>query len=118
MHEQHGAWGWRLRKHGGVILEFILTGFVTSAWIAAIFAVIWGSLEIYLGEWEPPIPHPKITWTVLLVVFSTLTFAALAWGLSTEDNSDHCGPGTEYRESTQYKPATKTTTTTWWCEAK
>lgn len=117
-HEQHGAWGWRIRKHGAVILEFIFAGFIVSVWVAAFIAVIWGSFEIYSGEWEPPIPHPKITWTVLLVAFSTLTFAALVWGLSSENNADHCGPGTEYRKSTQYNPSTKLTTSTWWCEAK
>lgn len=101
-----------------MILEFILAGFVVTVWVAALGAVTWGSFEIYSGEWEPPIPHPKLAWTGLLVAFSTLTFAALAWGLSTENNEDHCGPGTEYRESSQYNPATKSTTSTWWCEAK
>lgn len=37
---------------------------------------------------------------------------------SQNDNSEHCGPGTVYRESSHYNAATKTPETDWWCEVK
>lgn len=37
---------------------------------------------------------------------------------SHDDNSEHCGPGTEYRESLHYNPSTRSTDTDWWCEVK
>lgn len=37
---------------------------------------------------------------------------------SQNDNSEHCGPGTVYRESSHYNAATKTPQTDWWCESK
>lgn len=40
------------------------------------------------------------------------------FGDSDESNKEHCGPGTEYRESMQYSPVTKTAQTNWWCEVK
>lgn len=37
---------------------------------------------------------------------------------SQNDNSEHCGPGTVYRESSHYNAATKSPQTDWWCESK
>ena len=37
---------------------------------------------------------------------------------SQNDNSEHCGPGTVYRESSHYNAATKAPETDWWCEVK
>lgn len=37
---------------------------------------------------------------------------------SQNDNSEHCGPGTVYRESSHYNAATKAPETDWWCESK
>lgn len=37
---------------------------------------------------------------------------------SSEPNQEHCGPGTEYRESRHYNPSTRSTHADWWCEAK
>lgn len=37
---------------------------------------------------------------------------------SQNDNSEHCGPGTVYRESSHYNAATKAPETDWWCESR
>lgn len=37
---------------------------------------------------------------------------------SSDSNQEHCGPGTEYRESRHYNPSTRNMHTDWWCESK
>lgn len=53
--------------------------------------------------------------TILAVAF--IVWVGIATGLVADDNSKHCGPGTTYRESSRYDPATKTVRTDWVCEA-
>ena len=57
------------------------------------------------------------------VVGAVLALAVAIWGalatgiIDSDDNAQHCGPGTTYRESSHYDPATKTVRTDWVCEA-
>lgn len=50
-----------------------------------------------------------------LILFLSIILYATS---TSEHNSDHCGPGTEYRESRHYNPSTRSTHTYWWCEDK
>lgn len=88
-------------------------------WIVALCVILMGGMFLTFelisdGDWK----------AAMAVGFASL--AALAFvicipiwlGVFTDDNSQHCGPGTEYRESSQYNPATKTSDYSWWCEAQ
>lgn len=79
--------------------------FISFVWIPAFVYVLWGSLHIYSGEWEPSIPHPKIAWTVLVMAFSAITFAVVALGVSAENHVDHYNPATASTTSTQQREA-------------
>ncbi|MCT2121564.1 hypothetical protein [Dietzia cinnamea] len=53
-----------------------------------------------------------------VLAFAVAIWVALATGIiASDDNAKHCGPGTTYRESSRYDPATKTVRTDWVCEA-
>lgn len=51
------------------------------------------------------------------VAMSILIAIPITAGAFNTNNAEHCGPGTEYRESRHYNAATKSTQTIWWCEA-
>ena len=53
---------------------------------------------------------------VTSLILCIAVFANLAD--SNDSNQEHCGPGTEYRESRHYNPSTRSTHTDWWCETK
>lgn len=105
------------RRELGV--EFILKAFAFVLSLGSAFA---STLAIIIGG-DALVENPsnKRAWVTVggglvgLILFISLVFYVTSTG---EDNSEHCGPGTEYRESRHYNPSTRITHTDWWCEVK
>lgn len=89
---------------------------VATAAIAAIIIVAYVTAcaaAVWLGT-EGEQPFAALVMAVVLVALLIFGFGKLA---ENSDNSVHCGPGTTYRESSRYDPATKQVRTDWVCEA-
>lgn len=100
-------------------MEFIIGAAAFVFFIAIAFASL---VAIYIGgETVLDYPNDKSGWAFFSsgVIGLILCIALVSYAVSTsEDNSEHCGPGTEYRESRHYNPSTRSTHTDWWCEVK
>lgn len=87
---------------------------------AALIAVI--VIVAYIGAWtfvwylaiDMEKPDAAIVVAVVLVALLLFGIGKL---IENSDNSVHCGPGTTYRESSRYDPATKQVRHDWVCEA-
>lgn len=100
-------------------MEFIIgaAAFVlfTAITLASLTAIYIG------GETVLDYPNDKSGWAIFSggVIGLILSIALVSYEVSTSgDNSEHCGPGTEYRESRHYNPSTRSTHTDWWCEVR
>jgi len=73
---------------------------------------------------------PIFAWTVLedwsiwakvgntigaLLAMAAIIALAIDSGALSDNNAEHCGPGTRYVSESHYNPATKTTITDWMC---
>lgn len=100
-------------------MEFIIGAAAFVFFMAITFASL---VAIYIGgEDVLEYPNDKRSWVIFGggVIGLIICIALVSYAVSTsEDNSEHCGPGTEYRESRHYNPSTKSTHTDWWCEVK
>lgn len=100
-------------------MEFIIGATAFVFFIAIAFASL---VAIYIGgETVLDYPNDKSGWAFFSggVIGLILCIALVSYAFSTlENNSEHCGPGTEYRESRHYNPSTRSTHTDWWCEVK
>ena len=88
----------------------------TAALIAAIVIVAYiGAciFTVWLGTEE----EQPVTATGIAVVLVALLLFGIGKLVENSDNSVHCGPGTTYRESSRYDPATKQVRHDWVCEA-
>ena len=89
---------------------------VIGALIGAIVIVAYigaGVYAVVLGiDKEQP-----ITAILMAVVLVALLLFGIGKLIENSDNSVHCGPGTTYRESSRYDPATKQVRHDWVCEA-
>jgi len=99
----------------GIIVQAFAFVFSVAIALASMAAIFLG------GETLLDYPNNKRAWVFvgggligLVLVISIVLYATSTSG----DNSEHCGPGTEYRESRHYNPSTRSTHTDWWCEAK
>lgn len=89
------------------VIGALLAAVVIVAYIGACIFALW------LGtEGEQP-----VTATVIAVVLVALLLFGIGKLIENSDNSVHCGPGTTYRESSRYDPATKQVRHDWVCEA-
>ena len=91
---------------------FVLLSAIALASLAAIY--VGGETVLY------PL-NDKRGWAIFGggVIGLILSIASVDYFISTSaDNSEHCGPGTGYRESRHYNPSTRSTHTDWWCEVK
>ena len=98
-------------------MEYIIMAAAAMALIAWFF----GSALICIYGFE--VFHDSWTGGGIILLVGAVSFigcfATMLYLIdSHDDNSEHCGPGTEYRESRHYNPSTKSTHTDWWCEAK
>lgn len=100
-------------------MEFIIQA---SAFIFSVVIALASAVSIFLGgETVLDYPNNKKGWAFVgggvigLILFLSIILYATS---TSEDNSEHCGPGTEYRESRHYNPSTRSTHTDWWCEVK
>lgn len=88
-----------------------ITAFIVAVIIVAYIGA-W-MFVVYLGvDMDEPIP--AVIMAVALVALLLLGIGVIA---GNSDNSKHCGPGTVYRESSRYDPATKQVRHDWVCEA-
>lgn len=97
----------------GTSMIYILGATLTITWIA--FFILGGYL-LMLPIFDENLSRWKESSAGLIIII--LCFAFMFWAIDNEDNAEHCGPGTVYRESSHYNPATKTMHINWWCEAK
>lgn len=89
------------------VIGALLAAVVIVAYIGACIFAVW------LGtEGEQPIAA-----IVIAVVLVALLLFGMGKLIENSDNSVHCGPGTTYRESSRYDPATKQVRHDWVCEA-
>ena len=89
------------------VIGALLAAVVIVAYIGACVFTVW------LGtEGEQPISAIAIA-----VVLVALLLFGIGKLIENSDNSVHCGPGTTYRESSRYDPATKQVRHDWVCEA-
>lgn len=100
-------------------MEFIIGAAAFVFFIAIAFTSL---VAIYIGgETVLDDPNDKMGWGIFSggVIGLILCIALVSYGFSkVENNSEHCGPGTEYRESRHYNPSTRSTHIDWWCEVK
>jgi hypothetical protein len=100
------------------VFLYVVAGVV---WFAVLVALIGAgflaSTELYPdGDYSLA---TKILAPVVWLLAVVLLICIPIWGgVFDENNAEHCGPGTFYRESTQYNVATKSSETEWWCEAR
>ncbi|WKS69000.1 hypothetical protein NLL40_11705 [Corynebacterium accolens] len=96
-----------------VLMAAAVIGFM--AWLSmSAFICLEAFDDLIDGSW-------KIGFLSLAVgIVSLVSCFATMFNLidSHDDNSEHCGPGTVYRESSHYNAATKAPETDWWCEVK
>lgn len=96
-----------------IIQAAIVVGII--AWFSISTIVAFKGVEIFVEDFS-------ISGIVigLLGVVSLILCVAVFTNLadSSDSNEEHCGPGTEYRESRHYNPSTRNMHTDWWCEAK
>ena len=100
-------------------MEFIIQAFAFVFFMAIAFASM--AAIILGGDALVENPNNKRAWVFICggLVGLILSISIAIYAISTsDDNSEHCGPGTEYRESRHYNPSTRSTHTDWWCEAK
>ncbi len=91
----------------GALIGALIGAVVIVAYIGAgVYAVVLGI------DKEQPVKAIAIV--VVLIALLILAVAKIA---ENSDNSVHCGPGTTYRESSRYDPATKQVRHDWVCEA-
>lgn len=92
---------------------------VCIVWFLAVFGIVAGGGVLIIGavfDGDYGVAAGTAVGTILALAFAI--WLALATGIiDSGDNSEHCGPGTTYRESSRYDPATKTVRTDWVCEA-
>lgn len=91
------------------IIITVCVSLALAGMMLIIDATMGGELMPIRPLWQGLIGAAAIVPLITVVVYGVANFV---------DNSEHCGPGTVYRESRHYNPATKTTQTDWWCEAK
>lgn len=89
------------------VIGALIAAVVIVAYIGACIFAVW------LGtEGEQPIAA-----IVIAVVLVAMLLFGIGKLIENSDNSVHCGPGTTYRESSRYDPATKQVRHDWVCEA-
>ena len=98
-------------------MEYIIMAAATLALMA------WLSISVLIFMFGLDVMHDSWKSGVIILLVGAASFigfvATMYYAIdSHDDNSEHCGPGTEYRESRHYNPSTKSTHTDWWCEAK
>ena len=98
-------------------MEYIIMAAATlalTAWLSISVLICMFGLDVMRDSWKSGV------FILLVGAASFIGFVATMFYVidSHDDNSEHCGPGTEYRESRHYSPSTKSTNTDWWCEAK
>lgn len=84
------------------------------AWLLISAFICLAAFEILHDSWI----SGGIVLAIGLISFVGLFATMLRLMDSQDDNSEHCGPGTVYRESSHYNAATKTPQTDWWCEVR
>ena len=84
------------------------------AWLSASAFICISGFEIFHDSWTGGVIILLVGAASFIGCFATMFYLID----SHDDDSEHCGPGTEYRESRHYNPSTKSTHTDWWCEAK
>ncbi|WP_027503357.1 hypothetical protein [Rhodococcus sp. UNC363MFTsu5.1] len=88
-------------------------------WFVAICGILLGGGFFTLELFADGYPKQGSAVGVGSILALALVICIPIWaGVFDEDNSQHCGPGTVYRESSQYNPATESTDYSWWCEAR
>lgn len=98
-------------------MNFIIMAFLSVAFMAWLFisvGICMSSVDVMRDS--------LISGIIILLLGAISLIGCLATLFyivdSQDDDSEHCGPGTEYRESSHYNPSTRTTHTDWWCEVK
>ena len=98
-------------------MEYIIFAAATMALVA------WISVSVLICIFGFEVFHDSWTSGVIILLVGAASFigcfATMFYLIDSHDeNSEHCGPGTEYRESRHYNPSTRSTHADWWCEAK
>lgn len=98
-------------------MEYIIMAAATVAFMA------WFTISVFICMFSFEVFYDSWTGGVIILLVGAASFigciATMFYVIdSHDDNSEHCGPGTEYRELRHYNPSTKSTHTDWWCEAK
>jgi hypothetical protein len=101
-----------------LIVEYVLMAVAVIAFMAWLSMSVFICLEAFDalsdGEWIGGFLALAIGIVSLVGCFVTM-FHLID---SQDDDSEHCGSGTVYRESSHYNAATKAPETDWWCESR
>ena len=89
-----------------IIFKVVGSVFLVAIALASMVAIYVGGENVFHSH------NDKRGWVIL---FISIAVYVTPRGM---DNSEHCGPGTEYRESRHYNPSTRSAHTDWWCEVK
>ncbi len=98
-----------------IIFKVVGSVFLVVIGLASMVAIYVGGETVFHSH------NDKRGWAFIgggvigLILFLSIAVYVTPKGV---DNSEHCGPGTEYRESRHYNPSTQSTHTYWWCETK
>ena len=99
----------------GIIIKVVASVILVAIGLASMGAIFLGG-EILLDSHNDKRGRVFVGGGVIgLILFLSIVVYVTPRGV---DNSGHCGPGTEYRESRHYNPSTRSTHTNWWCEVK
>ena len=98
-------------------MEYIIMAAAMLAFMA------WLTISVFICMFGFDVLHDSWKSGAIILLVGAASFigciATIFYAIdSHDDNSEHCVPGTEYRESRHYNPSTKSTHTDWWCEAK